>query len=95
MKRRNFLRAGAAGSLTAGAAAFGILKYPRRARAGWGSWPDDKVDALIPAERQAQNVLELFLYGGVNAFDTFYTVPSWGQGNQTFLNVFLAQTQSR
>jgi hypothetical protein len=95
MKRRNFLRAGATGTLAAGATAFGILKYPRRALAGWGAWPEDKLSALIPAERQAQNVLEVFLYGGMSAFDTFYTVPSWGQGNQTFLNAFLADTTAR
>jgi len=95
MKRRNFLRGGAVGTAAAGAATFGILKYPRRALAGWGEWPDDKIEALIPPERQAQSVLEVYLYGGMNAFDTFYTVPSWGEGQQTFLNAFLAQTEER
>ncbi|HFE45003.1 MAG TPA: DUF1501 domain-containing protein [Nannocystis exedens] len=95
MKRRNFLRGGAVGAFATGAATFGILHYPRRALAGWGEWPEDKLEALIPPERQAQNVLELYLYGGVTAFDTFYTVPKWGQGNQTFLNTFLADTEAR
>ena len=95
MKRRNFLRTGAVGAAATGAAAFGILKYPRRAMAGWGEWPADKMEALIAPERQAQSVLEVFLYGGMSAFDTFYTVPSWGQGQQTFLNTFLPETEAR
>ncbi|MEZ4450803.1 MAG: DUF1501 domain-containing protein [Nannocystaceae bacterium] len=95
MKRRAFMRTGAVGTAAAGAAAFGILRHPRRALAGWGEWPDDKLEAMIPAERQAQNVLELFFYGGMSAFDSFYTVPSWGQGNQTFLNAFYNSTVNR
>lgn len=95
MKRRAFLRTGAVGTAAAGAAAFGILRHPRQALAGWGEWPQDKLGAMIPGERQAHNVLEVFFYGGMNAFDTFYTVPTWGQGNQTFLNVFYNQTAAR
>ncbi len=95
MKRRNFLRGGAVGAAAAGAATFGILKYPRRAMAGWGEWPGDKMEALIPAERQAESVLEVFLYGGMCAFDTFYTVPSWGEGQQTFLNAFKSDAEAR
>ncbi|HRI07469.1 MAG TPA: DUF1501 domain-containing protein [Nannocystaceae bacterium] len=94
MQRRRFLQT-TLGTAAAGAAAFGVLRHPRRALAGWGEWPADKLDAMLPPERQAKSVLELFLYGGVSAFDSFYCVPKWGQGQGTFLNAFLAETESR
>jgi hypothetical protein len=69
--------------------AFGILKYPRGARAaGWGAWPADKMDAILPAERMPTNVLELHVNGGMNAFDTFYTVPTWGVADFRYVNQY-------
>ena len=73
MQRRTFLKT--AGIATAAGAAFSVLKHPRGAQAAWGDWPADKLEAMFPSERQASSVLELYLYGGMNAFDTFYTVP--------------------
>ena len=93
MKRRRFLKSLSYAS--AGAAGFGILKYPRTAHAGWGDWPADKLDAALPADRRAQSVLEVYMYGGVTAFDSFYCVPEWGQSNQTFLNAYRSDTESR
>ena len=93
MQRRTFLKT--AGVATAAGAAFSVLKHPRRAQAAWGDWPEDKLEAMFPAERQASSVLELYLYGGMNAFDTFYTVPGWGQGDQRFLNAYYAETVNR
>jgi hypothetical protein len=90
MKRRRFIK-----TLSAGAAGFGILKYPRLAHAGWGDWPSDKIDAILPESRTAKNVLEVYMYGGVSAFDSFYSVPGWGTGNGTFLNAYLADTEDR
>jgi hypothetical protein len=92
MQRRTFLKT--AGVATAASAAFGILRQPR-ARAGWGEWPADKIDAMIPADRQARRVLELYLYGGMNAFDTFYTVPNWGMTDDRFLRAYYPQTMAR
>jgi hypothetical protein len=43
---------------------------------------------MLPAERQAKRVLELYLYGGMNAFDTFYTVPTWGMNDERFLHAY-------
>lgn len=93
MQRRTFMKS--VGVATAAGATFGILRHPRRAEAYWGEWPGDKLDAMIAPERQAKSVLELYLYGGMNAFDTFYTVPSWGMNQQRFLNAYQAETQQR
>lgn len=90
MRRRNFLRTtGTVGAVALGSA-FGILKYPRGARAaGWGAWPADKIDAILPPQRQATNVLELHINGGLNPWDTFYTVPTWGiGGDYRYVNQF-------
>lgn len=94
MKRRNFLQS-ALGASAAGVAGFSVLRHPRRASAGWGAWPDDKAEAMLPTARQAKNVLELFFYGGMSAFDTFYTVPSWGDGQGTYLHAFMQQIEQR
>ena len=94
MQRRRFIRS-ALGAAAAGAAGLGVLRHPRRALAGWGEWPADKLDAMIPQGRQAKRVLELYLYGGMSAFDTFYCVPSWGEGQGTYLHAFLPQVEAR
>ncbi len=89
MRRRTFLRATSITGATAAAGVFGILKYPRGANAaGWGAWPADKQDTIIPADRMAQSVLEIHMNGGLNAFDTFYTVPTWGAETQTYVHQF-------
>lgn len=93
MQRRTFMKS--LGVATAAGASFGILRHSRRAEAYWGEWPGDKLEAMVPAERQAKNVLELYLYGGMNAFDTFYTVPTWGMNDERFLHAFYTQTQTR
>ena len=93
MQRRTFLKS--AGLAGAAGAAFGVLRHPRHAQAAWGDWPADKLDAMIPDERQAQSVLELFMYGGMNAFDTFYTVPKWGMGQNRFLNAYRPESEQR
>lgn len=93
MRRRRFLKSVGATAAGLGAGAFGILKYPRTAQAAWGEWPEDKMDALLPANRRAKNVLEVYMYGGVNPWDTFYTVPGWG-GNSRFLNAYQAETNN-
>lgn len=93
MKRRNFLTG--LGAATAGAAIYSSLYRPRFAHAGWGEWPADKMAALLPEANRAKNVLEVFLYGGVCAFDTFYTVPSWGMNDQRYLNAYRTETENR
>ncbi len=78
MKRRSFLRTATTTGAAAAAGVFGILKFPRGAKAaGWGAWPADRLDARLPEERLATNVLEIQLNGGMNPWDSFYTVPDW------------------
>ncbi|MBX7083145.1 MAG: DUF1501 domain-containing protein [Nannocystaceae bacterium] len=89
MRRRTFLRTATTATAAASAGVFAILKYPRGARAaGWGAWPSDKMDSIIPADQLATNVLELHINGGMNAWDTFYTVPEWGETEFTYVNQF-------
>lgn len=94
LDRRSALRAlgvGAAALAGAGAAS-GLagpwwqsapqLFLPRHAHAfgvpepGWAS-------ALVPQERRAKSVLEIFLYGGVSHYESFYAVRSHGQSDGT------------
>lgn len=83
------MKTAAGTGLAAGAGVFGILKYPRGANAaGWGTWPTDREDLMVPAELRPQSVLELCFHGGITPWETFYSVPSWGQANDTFLHLF-------
>jgi hypothetical protein len=89
MRRRTFIKSAAGTGLAAGAGVFGILKYPRGANAaGWGTWPTDRTDLLIPDDLRPQSVLELCFHGGITPWETFYSVPSWGQANNTFSHLF-------
>jgi hypothetical protein len=45
----------------------------------WGAYPDNAKAALLPVPMQAKNVLEVFLYGGLSPWETFYVVPEYGQ----------------
>lgn len=81
MKRRKFMTTVGGISAATAAGAFSILKHPRHAAAsGWGTWPEDKLDALLEPSLRASSILELHVNGGLGAFDSFYTVPSWGEG---------------
>lgn len=89
MRRRTFVKTAAGTGVAAAAGVFGILKYPRGANAaGWGTWPGDREDLMIPEDMRAQSVLELCFHGGITAWETFYAVPGWGQGSNTYLHLF-------
>jgi len=90
MRRRTFIKTAAGTGLAAGAGVFGILKYPRGANAaGWGTWPSDREDLLIPEDLRPQSVLELCFHGGITPWETFYTMPTWGEADNTFLHLFM------
>jgi len=44
---------------------------------------------MLPKELRAENILEIFLYGGVSQYESFYCVPSLGQANSTQWHAFL------
>jgi len=82
MRRRQWLTS--AGLGLAGAAWFG----PRRARAAWGAWPEPHAELELPPTRRARRVLELYAYGGLCPWDSFYCVPGWGLDDRRYLYAF-------
>lgn len=81
MKRRDFLRASAAG----GAAALGATMLPRRANAAaFGETPSQHASVMLPETKRAHSILECFLYGGLTTWETFYCVPEFGQATKTW-----------
>ncbi len=88
MKRRAFLKnAGmVTGALSSGLGA--SLWGMRQARA-FGEVPKEAESILIPPEKRARNILEIFLYGGVSQYESFYCVPSLGQASGTQWYSFL------
>ena len=54
---------------------------PRPARArSFGAAPSSQGMALLPGEGvRAEQLLEVFLFGGLSPWETFYTVPEYGQ----------------
>lgn len=102
--RRGFLRSLGVGGL--GAAAAGLLPslWSRRAGASpWGDYPGSMRIGLVPAEKQAKRVLEIFLFGGISPWETFYCVdePDFGkrdrlmwwtfqEGDETVSDLYLA-----
>lgn len=83
--RRTLLRS-LAGLGAAGAAL--TLARPRRAAAAWGDAPPAFAGSMLPPDRQVRRVLELTMYGGLNPFDTFHCVPTWGEHDGTYLHAF-------
>ena len=78
MRRRDFLKR--TGAIGAGAAA-GLSGLPRiasGASAIWGQYPNFAQAALLPPEKRAKNVLDVFLYGGLSPWESFYVVPEYG-----------------
>lgn len=81
MRRRDFLKFGAAagaGAALAGAVP-GLIRPRRASAAPFGEFPDEAADVALPAEMQAKNVLEIFLYGGLSVWETLYLVEAYGR----------------
>lgn len=67
MNRRHFLAgAAAAGGLLLGGRAWGRA---------WGEAPEASVPLILPSGARAERVLEVFLYGGLSPWESFYAVP--------------------
>jgi hypothetical protein len=73
--RRRFLNLSAAG---AAAAATGGLMLRRGRAEVFGEFPAGANVALLPADRRAESVLEIFLYGGLSPWETLYLVEEYG-----------------
>ena len=76
MQRRGFLT-----GLGAGAVASAAMLRSRPALAAgtpWGDYPEHALPGLLGPERRAKNVLDIFLYGGLCPWETFYVVPEYG-----------------
>lgn len=71
MRRRDFL--------SAGAAMAGLSLVPRSARGAWGEAPATATDLLLAPGQRAERCLEIFLYGGIASYHTFYAVPDYGK----------------
>jgi hypothetical protein len=74
MTRRRFMRAAAGAAICAG----GISVFRSRRAHAFGEVPPDYANAMLPPDLQAESVLELFLFGGVSQYESFYAVPSFG-----------------
>ena len=44
------------------------------------------MSGLMPASTVPNGILEIFLYGGLNPFDTFYVVPEYGDPRKADTN---------
>lgn len=86
MKRREFLRTAAAG----GVAATGVSSlWPRSATAEpFGNVPSEYASVMLPQSVQAQSILEVFMYGGVSPWETFYASETKGKDSKTWLYTF-------
>ncbi|APR85922.1 Hypothetical protein A7982_11271 [Minicystis rosea] len=79
MNRRDFLR----GASLAAAAAGGATLLGERSAHAFGEIPTGAESAAVPPELRAQNILEIFLYGGVSQYESFYCVDTFGQSDGT------------
>lgn len=85
MKRRHFLQATAGG--VAAAALTGT--FTRRAQAlAFGEVPHEYTNVMLPKANQAQSILEVFMYGGVSPWETFYCSDTFGKNNASWLYTF-------
>ena len=73
MRRRDFL--GAAGG------ALAAMSLPRTARAAWGDAPASAASTLLQPGTRAERCLELFLYGGLATYESFYVAPDYGRAD--------------
>jgi hypothetical protein len=67
-------------ALLGGAASLAALGATRAAPSVPWATPPDRVarSVLRPPEQRVQQLLEVYLYGGLGPFETFYTVPGYG-----------------
>src|SRR5260221_14258955 len=74
MMRRDFLRRVGLGGMAVAAGAF-TTAWPSTARA-FGIAPRAAQSSMLPADLCAKSILEIYLFGGVSQFESFYVLPS-------------------
>jgi hypothetical protein len=81
MKGRGGRACGGAICCSGGAAGAGGLLLGGRAWAArsWGEAPAGHADLVLPRGERAERCLEVFLYGGLGPFESFYVVPEYGR----------------
>lgn len=80
LSRRGFLQAGSVGALGVGMGLSGCEDPPvvTTPPGPWGSPREGGEETLLPPGRRPDGVLEIFLFGAINPWDTFYVVPDYG-----------------
>jgi hypothetical protein len=76
VRRRDFLRLSAA---AAGAGAASGLFWRRADADPFGEFPAEASALALPSDRRVDSVLEVFLYGGLSAWETLYLVEAYGR----------------
>jgi hypothetical protein len=87
VKRRDFLRGAAAVAAGVGAGVGASIASERDALA-FGDVPPGGDASMLPKDRQAESILEIFLYGGVSQYESFYCIPEYGQADGTGWHAF-------
>lgn len=84
MQRRTFLRgAGVASAVVVVGRWFRGTSYAEP----FGEFPASAQSVMLPPARQAKRVLEVFLYGGVSQWESFYLVRGYGRpGDPMYAN---------
>jgi hypothetical protein len=81
--RRKFLKV--SGGIAAGA--LGGILLPGRARA-FGENPSGTEGVTVPEDLRAFNILEIFLFGGLSPYESFYVVEDYGKSDSTQWHLF-------
>ncbi len=80
--RRRFVQGlGLGGLALATGALEGMPRAIPRTETHWGDYPNEARSSEVPEELRAQSVLEIFLYGGISPWETFYAIdePDYGK----------------
>jgi len=89
MRRRHFLQASAGG---VAAAALSSAWIKRAKALPFGEVPAEYASVMLPKANQAESILEVFMYGGVSPWETFYCSDTFGKNNAAWLYTFLDRT---
>jgi hypothetical protein len=57
----------------------GAVSWRRAQASPFGAFPDPAAHLALPPELRAESVLEVFLYGGLSAWETLYLVEEYGR----------------